>query len=536
MVKEIKTDYFIAGAGIAGVLLASKLAATGKKVLMLDQGPRFSEKDRADMLQRRRETLNDFAGYNDEVPTAVVTPHTSAPPGKNISGWTNWRVFGIGGTALHFEGFMVRPVENDLKVKTLYGYGRDWPLKYSELESWLLLAEQETGVAGNRDNPYASPRSGPFPMSAHPFSYFDRDIFGPALKRLEITGHSCPRAVNSREYRGRAACMACRACKFCPTGARYSPDRVHVPKLDKYPNVTIMTKASLRRVETSKKGDRIVAAHVIQVQDKKPIVIRAERYILSMGGVETPRMLLLSADGAAHREGLGNKGGMLGQGFSDHMNPTVVYDAGRHVGSRLGFETMISEHFRMRVNRHEEPTFIVFASPALDWYPVGMYAAEWAVKGDSISLNDLRESIPRMIGLYIMTELEGKGKLELDRATVDAFGDPVAKVTATITDWDLRSIDHLKRFAPQLAEAIGALHVSKVTDEYNMGFHPSGTTAMAANPDYGVCDKNLKVFGLENLYLVGNSVFPHMGANPPTLTIAALALRLAAHLADRKTS
>ncbi len=63
-----------------------------------------------------------------------------------------------------------------------------------------------------------------------------------------------------------------------------------------------------------------------------------------------------------------------------------------------------------------------------------------------------------------------------------------------------------------------------------MGYHPSGATAMAETPDEGVCDPNLKVFGLDNLFVVSNSVFPHMGANPPTLTIAALALRLAAHL------
>jgi choline dehydrogenase-like flavoprotein len=530
MTEEIKTDYFIAGAGIAGVLLAGRLAATGKKVVILDQGPRFSEEDRANMLKRGKDTLNDFAGYNDEAPEGTVTAHTSAPHDNNTAGWTNWRVFGIGGTALHFEGFMVRPTEDDLRVKSLFGYGRDWPIKYSELEPWLLLAEQETGVAGNALNPYASPRSEPFPMPAHEFSYFDREIFGPALMRLGIAGHSCPRAINSINYRGRSACMACRACRFCPTGARYSPDRVHVPELDKSPNVTIMENASLRRLETSTVGDSVVAAHMIKVQDKKPVVIRAKRYVLSMGGVETPRMLMLSADGGAHNGGLGNRGGMLGQRFSDHLNPLVVYDAGRHVGSRLGFETMISEHFRIRVNRREEPTFIVFASPALDWYPVGDHATSWASTGGILSLKDLRESIPRMVGMYIMTELEGKGLIELDPDTLDAFGDPVAKVTARLTDWDLRSVEHLKRFAPRLAEAMDVWHVSDVTNEYNMGFHPSGATAMAETPDDGVCDRNLKVFGLENLYLVSNSVFPHMGANPPTLTIAALALRLAAHL------
>jgi len=425
---------------------------------------------------------------------------------------------------------MLRPLEDDLKVRTLFGYGRDWPITYAELEPWLLLAEQETGVSGNDDNPYASPRSAAFPMPAHPFSFFDREIFGPALKRLGINGHSCPRAINSREYRGRSECMACRACKFCPSGARYSPDRVHVPEFEEYANVTIMVNASLRRLETSQKGDRIATAHIIKVHEKEPIVIKAKQYILAMGGVETPRMLMLSAGSGVHNKGLGNTGGMLGQRFSDHCNPLVVFDAGRHVGSRLGFETMISDHFRRKVNRREEPTFILFASPALDWYPVGKHATTWARKGEALSLKDLRESIPRMVGLYIVTETEGTGRLELDPNTLDAFGDPVAKVTARLTDWDLRSMERLSGFAPQLAEAMGARHVSPVTTEYNMGFHPSGTTAMAGTPEEGVCDKNLKVFGLDNLFLVSNSVFPHMGANPPTLTIAALALRLAAHL------
>jgi choline dehydrogenase-like flavoprotein len=81
---------------------------------------------------------------------------------------------------------------------------------------------------------------------------------------------------------------------------------------------------------------------------------------------------------------------------------------------------------------------------------------------------------------------------------------------------------------------MGAKHVSEVTPPgAGLGYHPSGATAMANTPDDGVCDPDLKVFGLENLYLVSNSVFPHMGANPPTLTIAALALRLAAHLGGR---
>ena len=535
MTKEIKTDYCIIGGGIAGILLASKLLDSGKKILILDQGPRFTEEDRAGMLSQSKEDLNDFADYNDNVDPAAITPLSSAQAGDKIVAWTNYRLFGIGGTALHFEGIMMRPIEEDMMVKSLYGYGRDWPMTYSELEPWLLEAEYEIGVSGNQDNPYASSRSGTFPMPGHSFSYFDSEIFAPALKKAGITGHTCPRAVNSVPYKGRSACLACRACKFCPTGARYSPDRVHVPILEEHDNVRIMENMSVRKLETNSKGDKIVAAHAVYSKDKSEVVIRAKNFVVAMGGVETPRMLLLSADNDVHKHGLGNMGGQLGVGFNDHDNLYITLDVGQDVGSRLGYETMVSDHFRKHTNRLEHPTFTMFASPAMDWFPVGNEATTWSMHGNNISLEGLKDSLPNMATLSIMTESEGKGILELDNEKLDAYGDPVAKVTMKLTEWDRKAYSKLVELTPLLAEAMSAKMVSEVSPPgFGLGYHPSGATAMANNPEEGVCDKNLKVFGLDNLFLVSNSVFPHMGSNPPTLTIAALALRLAAHLTTTK--
>jgi choline dehydrogenase-like flavoprotein len=226
-------------------------------------------------------------------------------------------------------------------------------------------------------------------------------------------------------------------------------------------------------------------------------------------------------------------GGQLGRRFSDHLHPYLTYDVGRPVGGRLGFETMISEHFRAQANRREQPAFMLFAAPAMDWFPIGNEATSWATRNNVLSLNALRESIPQIATLSGMTELEGQGTIELDNDKLDAFGSPVAKVTMTLTDWDRRSLEKMAGLAPRIAEAMGAASLSEISSEFGLGYHPSGATAMAGTPDEGVCDSNLKVFGLDNLYLVSNSVFPHMPANPPTLTIAALALRLAAHLEGR---
>jgi choline dehydrogenase-like flavoprotein len=61
-------------------------------------------------------------------------------------------------------------------------------------------------------------------------------------------------------------------------------------------------------------------------------------------------------------------------------------------------------------------------------------------------------------------------------------------------------------------------------------WHHMGTTRMHDSPLQGVVDRDCRVHGMANLYIAGSSVFPTAGANFPTITIAALALRLAAHL------
>ncbi len=66
-----------------------------------------------------------------------------------------------------------------------------------------------------------------------------------------------------------------------------------------------------------------------------------------------------------------------------------------------------------------------------------------------------------------------------------------------------------------------------------IGGHQMGGARMAADPKSGVVDSQCRVHGVDNLYLVGNQIFPTVGYANPTLTTVALALRLAGHLADR---
>jgi hypothetical protein len=100
---------------------------------------------------------------------------------------------------------------------------------------------------------------------------------------------------------------------------------------------------------------------------------------------------------------------------------------------------------------------------------------------------------------------------------------------------DLRTIEVASRLLGErlLTARAGVLRLrnTAIYRETSGGGHTMGTTRMGDDPATSVCDAHQRVHGYDNLYLSGSSVFPTGGAANPTLTIVALALRLADHLA-----
>ena len=112
--------------------------------------------------------------------------------------------------------------------------------------------------------------------------------------------------------------------------------------------------------------------------------------------------------------------------------------------------------------------------------------------------------------------------------------------TGRIGPSSYRSQRRMHRLANQLLRAVGVEHFTSevleapdVTPQLWDMKHPSGTTRMSTTPASGVVDPDGLVHGVANLYVTGSSVFPTVGHANPTLTIVALAARLAAHLAAR---
>lgn len=87
----------------------------------------------------------------------------------------------------------------------------------------------------------------------------------------------------------------------------------------------------------------------------------------------------------------------------------------------------------------------------------------------------------------------------------------------------------LESYAPGISAA-RINHQDPWPEQITGTWHHMGTTRIHEDPRHGVVDTNCRVHGVRNLFLAGSSVFPTGGAHSPTLTIIALALRLADHL------
>jgi choline dehydrogenase-like flavoprotein len=135
--------------------------------------------------------------------------------------------------------------------------------------------------------------------------------------------------------------------------------------------------------------------------------------------------------------------------------------------------------------------------------------------------------------------------VKLSETKRDRFGIPLTELHWKKTDQDLATVqkslsqfnDYVMarnrgriKFFDWVVRREGFPEYDPMSDDEGASYHHMGGTRMASTVTNGVVDSNCRVFGQENLYVAGSSVFPSGGAVNPTLTIVQLALRLAGRL------
>ncbi len=130
--------------------------------------------------------------------------------------------------------------------------------------------------------------------------------------------------------------------------------------------------------------------------------------------------------------------------------------------------------------------------------------------------------------------------INLDESNIDKLGIPRVKVNVNLNENTKKTV---KIFVEEVGKFLIDKELGRVairnffySDKYIWpkdgygGSHEMGGTKMGVSTKDSVVDKNLKVHGIENLYILGSSVFPTCGHANPTLTICQLALRLGNYL------
>jgi choline dehydrogenase-like flavoprotein len=535
-----RADVCVVGAGPAGAFVASRLASDGHDVVVLEAGPRFDFSSRQERMERAirpgdGRDVWEMGGQRDAYSAGGKRHYP-----LNVS-----RVKGVGGSTLHWQGMVMRLHPTDFEG----GHDNDdpaWPISYDDLRPYYAEVERAMGVAGDADNPFAPAREGPYPMPGFEPSYSD-SLFADACESLGIATHSVPNARNSEAYDGRGQCVGYGTCQpVCPSGAKYDAS-VHARDAEDA-GARIIDRVPVQRLETDSEG-RVTAA-VYATPDGTEHRQTAREFVLAAGGVEIPRLLLLSRS-ADHPNGLANSSGLVGHYFMEHLFAGADGVLGQETRqNHVGFITSESHQFYDDPGRpveHADSGETVVESTDETLSPIkleflnyaGPSPVELALGGEAWG-DELLADLRAAYGTHVaMGGLVGQpprkdNRVTLDTARTDDHGNPVPDIRWSLGPRVERSLRRANDIQRAILTELGAEIGGTIgPDETGPAYHHMGTTRMGTDPDQSVVTPTLRTHDLANLSVASSSVFVTAGSLNPTLTIGALALKCADHVGER---
>ena len=521
--KTVETDVCIVGAGITAAMVAERLTEQADvKVTVIEAGNRiFNLADRYAERQR-------FLDYREN---PWPDDHIPKMTGYGIQS----RSMCVGGLGLHWGGTTPRFSPEDLRIRSMYGVGYDWPVEWEELDSFYQEVEERMGVAGTPGPADLDPRSRPYPMPALPLSY-NLERLKSWAERSGVPFWANPVAKNSQSYRGRNTCVRCDTCTICPTGAKYTPDftfqeLLHEGKID------LLSRTVVRRLVPDDSGREIASAEALdRDRPDEPLEIRAGTFILAAGYAWSSYLLLLSRSNR-FPQGIANSSGLVGCYISGHrpVNAWVEVPMKLYPGI-YQMDSLLSKKFqRKHTDQYIRHDFRIWES-AFGRAPRMRDAEGGVLLGDRM-LEDWRSRSQRgaaRLRAYYDVLPARESRLALDGSRKTSWGDPTFRidleddpVSAALRGETERGIESLFK---QVTRAGGGrileLRGSDLQD------HPAGGCRMGEDPSQSVVDPYGQSHDHPNLWVVGSPTMPTAGVNNGTLTFGALGLRSAAKLAS----
>jgi choline dehydrogenase-like flavoprotein len=524
-VGAINADVCLIGGGAAGITIARELGSRGKRVCLVEGGS----------LKYETESQNLYDGQNVGLPIALQ----------------GGRLRFLGGTTNHWGGRCAELDSSDFLRRNWVPHS-GWPIEFSEVAAYYARARAVAGF-----------NAGWLP-DAQTFS----------LLKAE------PPALNDQLLRPYL-------WRFAPSGADgsiWNWRTAYRKYLEETANIHVLLNANFQSFATDATASRVTGLSV-RARNGVSASVSAEKYVLCSGGIENARLLLLGAE--KNPGAFGNAHDVVGRYFMQHARgPSgLLVSPGRLARLQgqfnvlrgpngMDYEIGLSPSPQVQAQRGMLNCSAVMqyqgdpdsgAATAQDiwrslraghWAP-DMGQKVWQVVSD---LGDFARSVQQRLASGHSLAQDGASGIPSRSAVIlldlEQAPDPQSRVSLSEerdslglrrvrTDW---RIGELERHTAAVMTGMIATEFARLgigrcrldpwlqdggppaSDALGETYHYIGTTRMADDPREGVVDRNCAVHGMKNLFVAGSSVFPTGGHTNPTLTIVALALRLAEHL------
>jgi choline dehydrogenase-like flavoprotein len=501
----------IVGTGAGGGTLANELAQKGVKVVSLEAGGRFLPED---YLNDEWEAFSQLSWLDTR------TTSGDWRVARDFSGLPAWIVKAVGGSTVHWAGASLRFQDHEWKARTKYGEIAganllDWPIDAAEMAPWYDKAEHKLGVTLTNGIPGLPGNNN--------YKVFEKGAKALGYKEVS-TGRM---AINSRERDGRTACQQTGFCfQGCKWGAKWSAAYTEIPLGEATGFLEVRERAQALRIEHDATGK--VTGVLYADKDGNRHLQKARVVAVAGNSIESPRLLLNSAS-TMFPDGLANGSGQVGRNYMRHMTGSVyaVFDRPVKMWRGTTMAGIIQDEARHDPSRgfaggYEFETLslgLPFMAAFLD---PGAWGREFTSALDGYE---------NMAGMWLVGEdmPQETNRITLHAEIKDQFGLPVPNVHFSDHANDVAMREHAFRQGRAIYEAVGATRTFP-TPPYP-STHNLGTNRMSARPEDGVVDKWGRAHEVRNLYVSDGSVFTTGAAENPTLTIVALAIRQADHIA-----
>jgi choline dehydrogenase-like flavoprotein len=503
----------VVGSGPGGATLAHQLAVRGLPVVVLEAGPWITNDE---FVNDDNQAFEQLSWLEPRLATGGWSL------ARDFPGLPAWNARCVGGTAVLWTGVCPRFKAHEFRALQTYGPVAgaalaDWPIGLAELAPFYAEAERAIGVTH---------RHGKRPLPANN----NYKVLAEGARRVGYRHYATgPYAGNAEPYDGRPASVQdgfnSQGDKH---GSKWSPLVREIPRAIATGNVEVRTQCQAVQItlDTAGRADAVVYADATGALHRQQAVAVA----VAGNAIETPRLLLLSAQ-RGHPDGLANSSGQVGRNYLRHTTGVVhaqfpepvhhyrgenmagvVSDESRHDPAR-GF---VGGYYLEMISQGL-PSFVTFARP-------GAWGRAYA---------EIVEAYTHTASVWVCGEdmPQPTNRVTLSDKLVDGLGLPAPQVHYDDHPNDVAMREHAYGRAEAIFSAVGATRL--IRSPAMPSGHNLGTARMSAEPADGVVNTYGQTHDVANLFISDGSVFTTGAAANPTLTIVALAMRQAEHLADQ---